>query len=77
MEHWLFGLGGSPGWLVRPLAARNARSWGLARPSTLLGPEGTAVGRAPQRTDPERRKAGWVGHRPYFENCTVDASINL
>jgi len=38
VEHWLFGLGSCPGWLVRPLAVWNARSQGLRRPSTLLGP---------------------------------------
>ena len=75
VEHWLFGLGGSPGWLVRPLAAWNAGSWGSTRPSTLLGPEGTAAW--PPRPGPVTyAHVGDGGRdRPYLENCTVDASI--
>src|SRR5215475_12850737 len=82
VEHWLFGLGSCPGWLVRPIGclraprhgtpgprgcAGRARCWVLretaARLATSIGPNLPATRRW-------RR-----GHRPYLENCTVDASI--
>jgi hypothetical protein len=81
VEHWLFGLGSCPGWLVRPSGAfgcqaRNARSQGLRRPSTLLGPEGTAAGLVTSVGPTLPRHAAMEGvYRPYLENCTVDASI--
>ncbi len=48
----------------------------LRRPSTLLGPEGTAA-RLVASIGPHlsRQLAVEGGHRPYLENCTVDASI--
>ncbi len=66
VEHWLFGPGGCPGWLVRSavlaraLSTWNARSRGSRGPSTLLGPEGTAAGRLPleDRTSPAIRGGG-------------------
>ena len=77
MEHWLFGPGIGLGWLVRPLAARNAgpggcagraRCWVLRERPLLglprLGPVSPRHAVADERRD-----------RPYLENCTVDASI--
>jgi hypothetical protein len=76
VEHWLFGLGSCPGWLVRSLATWNARSRGLRRPSTLLGPEGTAAWLVTSiGPNLPRQPAVEGGYRPYLENCTVDASI--
>jgi hypothetical protein len=82
VEHWLFGLGCCPGGLVQPLcrrdtAARKARSRGLHRPSTLLGPEGTAA-HGSSSAGPVIPRPEWAAvsrDRPYLENCTVDASI--
>src|SRR5208282_4435694 len=49
---------------------------GSRRPSTLLGPEGTAARRHPQQDRPPRSSTGGGNRdRPYLENCTVDASI--
>src|SRR5215510_12321240 len=57
-------------------AAWNARSQGLRRPSTLLGPEGTAAWLITSVGPTLLRHAAMEdGYRPYLENCTVDASI--
>ena len=57
-------------------AAWNASSRGLRRPSTLLGPEGTAAGLVTSDgPNLPRHAAVEDGYRPYLENCTVDASI--
>jgi hypothetical protein len=82
VEHWLFGLGSCPGWLVRSQCVKHTATWkarsqGLRRPSTLLGPEGTAAGlvasSGPNLLPSADAMEG--GYRPYLENCTVDASI--
>jgi hypothetical protein len=75
VEHWLFGLSASSGRLVRPQGTERLIR-GASRPSTLLGPEGTAARRHPQQGRIFRSPMG-RGDRdlPYLENCTVDASI--
>jgi hypothetical protein len=75
VEHWLFGLSVSSGRLVQPLAAGKPVR-GARRPSTLLGPEGTAV-RPLLYTDRDLLiyRVSKDRDRPYLENCTVDASI--
>jgi hypothetical protein len=81
VEHWLFGLGFSPGRLVRLLCRETpphgkpdpggrtgrARCWVL-RERPLVG--STSAGSVCQSL------VAVAGRdRPYFENCTVDASI--
>jgi hypothetical protein len=85
VEHWLFGFGVIAG----PASTAARLSFGAARwhgtlvrgmpgPSTLLGPEGTAVSWARNLYEDRwlpRLIAAQSRDRPYLENCTVDASI--
>jgi hypothetical protein len=86
VEHWLFGLRHLPrsASTVRVVehASVERRSVGVARPSTLLGPEGTAArlitSVGPLPPPPHGAERHWRlrrGYRPYLKNCTVDASI--
>jgi hypothetical protein len=80
VEHWLFGLGFSPGGLVRPLCRKTprhgkpdlggctgrARCWVLReRPLMVIL----------SRAGLPKPDGGGSRDRPYLENCTVDASI--
>jgi hypothetical protein len=47
VEHWLFGLGSVHACLVHPLWREERRMGTVARPGTLLGPEGTGASLAP------------------------------
>ena len=81
VEHWLFGSGSSPGLAstADALAERDGMERqvpGAARPSTLLGPEGTAAWPATSiGPNLPRQLTVEAGYRPYLENCIVDASI--
>ena len=44
VEHWLFGLSASSGRFSTAAHAAGTTAGGVRRPSTLLGPEGTAAG---------------------------------